>query len=579
MKRQAYFTQLLISFFVISMLPLVTAGIGFSTLSLRIVQRAIGQRGSDAAAVAADAVAAHLDTYRHIAYSVSKTPVVQDIFRADQSAGGQAAGPRDRHGEDSAWLKELYRVLYKEIEGHLYETSIHLVSADGRRAYSTHELPSRYDLSDYSNLEGIFSEFRPDADRTYFYLDPFFSERGERVAGSFLRDIEGGFVIVDVLAAPLISAAAQPVFDTMILTEVNQLKAVDFFRPERDGTFDHFKELSFLDEFMPRDLKEGKPLVKGSLLIVPRQIGDSSLILVGTVMADQYRIALGALWGFGLWILLGVLVIIVVLAFRLSRDIGGPVHAVVEAMEHLSDGIPATVPETGRNDELGFLVSSYNRMVRQLDELLERTRNEERALRVAERKALQAQVNPHFLYNTLGTIKSLAKLKGVPEIVDIATGLGTMFRSAIDNDNVFVSLAESLDLLRGYVDIQRHRFGSRLDVEFHIPDDLLDRSIPRLILQPIVENAMIHALESSPLPISIRVSAQNRDDGMEITITDNGPGIDPARLAELTEHSGRVGITNVRRRMELHYQGRGDFRIESAVGKGTTVILFFPGGH
>jgi two-component system sensor histidine kinase YesM len=154
-----------------------------------------------------------------------------------------------------------------------------------------------------------------------------------------------------------------------------------------------------------------------------------------------------------------------------------------------------------------------------------------------------------------------------------------MFRSAIDNDNVFVSLAESLDLLRGYVDIQRHRFGSRLDVEFHIPDDLLDRSIPRLILQPIVENAMIHALESSPLPISIRVSAQNRDDGMEITITDNGPGIDPARLAELTEHSGRVGITNVRRRMELHYQGRGDFRIESAVGKGTTVILFFPGGH
>jgi two-component system sensor histidine kinase YesM len=563
-KRQAYFTRLLISFFLVGILPLAAASISFYASSLRAILRANSQRGRDAAAIAASTLADQLDTYRHIAYSVSKLPIVLDAFSLEEKA------------RDSAWLKELYQSLYAEIGGHLYETSVHILGSGGQISYSTHQLPHRYDLSYYENMEGIFSESRPNPDRTYLYLDPFLSERGERVACSFLRDIPGGYVVVDVLASALVSAAAQPVFDSMILIDQDRLKAFDFFRPERDGTFDHFPELTFMGEAERNMIAEGKTIMEGSLLVAPRAVADTSLVLLGTVHSDQYRLALKPLWEIGLWILLVLIVTVVLTAWRISRQIGTPVHAVVAAMELITEGVPPKLPETKRYDELGLLVTSYNRMVERLDELVERTREEERALQAAERKALQAQINPHFLYNTLGTIKSIAKLRGVPEIVDIATGLGRLFRAAVGGDGAFVPLRESVDILKSYIAIQHYRFGERLYARFLIPEELANFSVPRLILQPIVENAVVHALDSSLKPLELTICARKAADHVIITIRDDGPGIEPGRLRQVIEESDRVGIANVRRRMELLYQNRGGFSIESPPEGGTLVTFLFP---
>ena len=563
-KRQTYFTRLVISFLIVGIIPLTAFGIWFYTSSLRIVLRANGQRGRDAAEFASGAVTAHLDSYRHIAYSVSKLPAVQTLF----------AGPDPNL--ESARLKELYQSLYAEIEGHLNAAEIHLIDRNGRSAYSTHIIPHRYNLSDYSNYEGIFSNRRPDPERTYLYLDPFQSARGERVACSFLREIPEGYVIVDVLAMPLVAAAEQSVFDTMLIADTRQLIAFDFFRPERDGNFDHFDELQIIWEAGQHHDYNSEVLESGSLLVISRKIPDTNLLLVGTVRGDEYNLALNALRDFGLSLLIGMLIIILLLALYISRDIGGPIHEVAAAMEFLSEGIPPKVVETGRNDELGYLVSSFNRMVDRLNELLERTREEERALHEAEYKALQAQVQPHFLYNTLGTIKSIAKLKKVPEIVEITTGLGKMLRASISGDEAFISLDESLALLRHYIDIQTYRFGSRLSVRFSVPDTLLSFPVPRLILQPLVENAIIHVLETRSEPLLLEIRAKTVQETIIIQIQDNGPGIAEEKLRRILEGSDRIGLTNVRSRMELLYSSRGGFAIESSPGEGTTVTLTFP---
>ena len=565
MKRRAYFTRLLLSFFIISIIPLVAAGIAFYAASLRIVNNANSQRGVDAISIAAETIEQRLDLYRHIAYTLSKRPQVSSAFTADKEK------------KDSTWLKGLYRVLYGEIAGHLYDVSVHLIAADGSSAYSTHQLPAHYDLSNYVNQDGIFSEERPDPDRTYLYFYPFISEKGDRVACSFFRELENGYLILDILAAPLFSEAEQRVFDSMILAETEQLQAVDFYRAERDGTFDHFEELRYLLEEGADRYNEGRAIIRDNVLLIVKKIPGSSLILLGSMSSDRFRFALSALWKFGSWILIGISVLVVLLAYYISRDIGGPVHDLASAMEHLSDGIPPRVSETGRNDELGYLVISYNRMVGRLEELLERTREEALALRIAERKALQAQVHPHFLFNTLGTIKSIAKLRQVPEIVDITTALGKMLRAAAGDGIDLVPFSTTVELLQSYIAIQYYRFGDRLQASFNVDDSVLSFLVPRLILQPLVENAVIHSLEASPGPVHITITAQRRGIGMDVRITDDGPGIAPERLDEILKNGIRVGISNVKRRMELLYQGEGHFSITSSVGTGTEVYLFFPG--
>ncbi len=560
-RRWNYFFKLLTAFFIVSILPLAAVGIGFYASSSRIVMNASGQRGQDAAAVAVMTIEKHLNIFRHMAYSVSKHPVLSTVCSSSPDP-------------DSS-LKDIYKILYQELSGYIYSASIHIVSFDGRTVYSTHTLPSQYDLSDYSNYEGIFSENRPDKEQTYFYLKPFVSEQGERILGCFLREIDGGYVIVDVLAGPLVEAAEQPVFNSMILADRQYLQAFDFLRPERDGTFDHFEELVYLKDFDKEMMDGHYPLIRENRIIVSGRIPGSSLVFLGSVAADQYRMALNSLWKFGSGVFLSVIVLIIFLAFLFSRSIGRPIHSLASAMKYLSDGIPPLVPETQRNDELGYLVSSYNTMVKKLAELMERIREEERALRLAEHKALQAQLNPHFLYNTLGTIKSMAKLKGIPEIAEITSDLAKILKSVIRESESIETLSAGIEFLKNYVNIQSYRFGNRLNVSFDIPEDLEDVLIPRLILQPLVENAVVHGLEKSAKPVTITIRARRSTEEIQIEVIDDGPGFDTSTLENTSE--AHIGIINVRRRMELHYPGRGKVLIESSVGSGTRAALCFPG--
>src|SRR5690606_18135529 len=149
-----------------------------------------------------------------------------------------------------------------------------------------------------------------------------------------------------------------------------------------------------------------------------------------------------------------------------------------------------------RTDEFGTVGSGFNSMVKQIQDLIAAAKDEQRRLRIAEMKALQAQLNPHFIYNTLDLIKWNAKMNHTAEINQIVVHLAKLLRGMIRADDEIISLQDELDIIENYLFIQRYRFMDRLSVEIRVDPDIRDAQIPRLILHPLVENAIVHGFEN-----------------------------------------------------------------------------------
>ncbi len=209
--------------------------------------------------------------------------------------------------------------------------------------------------------------------------------------------------------------------------------------------------------------------------------------------------------------------------------------------------------------------------------------------RQAQYKALQNQINPHFLYNTLEAIRSEALVGGLVEVAEMSESLAKFFRYTISNMEDFVSIADEIRNVRDYIRIQQYRFGDRIRLELPILEDeeALKTEIPKLILQPIVENAIIHGLEEKVEGGRITISSEVFDDVIEISVKDDGVGIDSKTLISInknlslfsSEKEGRHGgiaIYNVNNRLHLLFGGDSGLAYYSIKGRGTTAVIRIP---
>ena len=231
---------------------------------------------------------------------------------------------------------------------------------------------------------------------------------------------------------------------------------------------------------------------------------------------------------------------------------------------------------TLRNDEIGLLFQRFNVMTARLETLMEETLEEQRQLMIAERKALLSQINPHFLYNTLGTIKSAAKLEGVESIVTIVTGLGKLLRSTIESEEEFVSLGESLNLVESYLAIQRIRFGEKLSTEIIVPDELKPYLIPKLIIQPIVENGIIHGLEPKLGNGKILIDVNSDDHDIQIQVTDDGVGFRDPWSSDSGDGKSGIGLQNINKRLIIYYGDKYALQVNNLQEGGTSVVVRIP---
>jgi len=269
-----------------------------------------------------------------------------------------------------------------------------------------------------------------------------------------------------------------------------------------------------------------------------------------------------------------------------SLAITRPIKKLSRSMRRLQTGDFTQRVFFEGNDEIGLLGHGYNLMVQRIKSLINDVYASRLKQKEAELKTLQAQIRPHFLYNTLNTICWEAEKKGDKEIADMVYSLSQVFRLSLNDGRDSFTLAQEMELVKNYLFLQQNRFRDRFQFEISLEEGLSDFIVPKLLLQPLAENAVIHGIEPLPESGLIAVNAYRRDRQIVLEVQDNGAGITMDKLHELRERlalggaleelegGGRPGfaLANVQERLGLYYTG-ATLEIESTEGAGTRIVI------
>lgn len=282
-----------------------------------------------------------------------------------------------------------------------------------------------------------------------------------------------------------------------------------------------------------------------------------------------------------------------VLTFILSTMITRPILTLIKAMRGSRLGTLKTNPNSSSTMEINELNNTYNQMVDSLNELIEVVYQKEIIQSRTELKALQSQINPHFLFNTLEAFYWELDEKGEEELAQIVVAMSGLFRYVINrsDDDEWVTLGDELEHAERYLKIMEMRMVDRLMWRIEADEECRKVPLPKLLIQPLVENAILHGIEQRVGPGTVRLHAEpsSREGYIRVTVTDDGPGMDKdtvlALYASMKEGhvSGSkgtgVGISNVDRRLRLYYLENGGLEIQSELGRGTSIIFSIPNGN
>ncbi len=277
-----------------------------------------------------------------------------------------------------------------------------------------------------------------------------------------------------------------------------------------------------------------------------------------------------------------------VLIYTIYRDIINPIYLLVDSMDKIEKGNTGITVSHDRHDELGYVFKTFNRMSEEITRLINKVYKESLMMKDAQIKALQAQINPHFLCNTLETINWKAKLYGVDDISEMVTALSSIIDANLDRNNEkMIPIRRELEYIDNYNLLIQKRFGKKITFIKSIDDAALDYRIPMLLIQPLIENSIYHGLETKKGGGTVELIISIEEDMLLIIVADDGKGIDDNTLKKLKqsmeenvenqyESRTKIGIMNVHRRIKLIYGSEFGLNIFSESGKGTTIILKLP---
>ncbi len=277
----------------------------------------------------------------------------------------------------------------------------------------------------------------------------------------------------------------------------------------------------------------------------------------------------------------------VVAAWSLSRSIYAPIKKLHDVTTTITKNDLQALMTSDNVDEITELGMSFNIMIGKIKELLDSKIKEQENLKKAELRALQAQINPHFLYNTLDTIIWMAESKKTDQVVKIVTALSSFFRISLSKGMDWITIGEEVERTRSYLTIQKMRYQDILDFKIEVDKDVAENTILKLILQPLVENALYHGIKNKRQGGIISVRARRKgEDEVLLEVEDDGIGFTPQKLAQLRaaldDDSGDIkmesgyGIGNVNNRIRLYYGKQYGLSIRSEYATGTCVTLVIP---
>ncbi|MFC5986776.1 sensor histidine kinase [Marinicrinis lubricantis] len=274
----------------------------------------------------------------------------------------------------------------------------------------------------------------------------------------------------------------------------------------------------------------------------------------------------------------------------ITRSLNVRIIRILRHMKKVKNQHFETIEQTDSRDEIGQLTNEFNRMTLQIKSLIDdvyvadiQKKNLELQNRRAQLNALQSQINPHFLFNALETIRMRSLIKSESETAKIIQNMAKIFRNSLVWNKDLVTVKEELELIHCFLEIQKYRFGQKLDYSVEVAESVYGCAIPKLIFLPFVENASIHGIEPLKEGGKIRVRIERMPEDILFTIQDNGAGMTEDQIRQLNglmesndEMGEHVGIYNVILRLKLYYGKRFEFRIESGKGHGTMISLRLP---
>ena len=472
--------------------------------------------------------------------------------------------------------KGMYLSLYQAVQEIYGHAQCSVYDAGGRLRFTTDTLPREGKLPVYW---GLLRKASQNEGMTYYRTDPYLAVTNPSILMQGAYSLENphgartGYVVLDFTRDNFdnVFSGFYSLTD-MILILDDHRKPVYCSRPD----YSEDQISGIIAELMkPQGTAEAgkgaqqylclREPERGFYVILCRQapISAPAVRMMGTVVLALSLLSLA---------------LSLVISEALARHITRPVSRLDKAIAKVKDGDLSIQVKVKTSDELGRLTESFNQMVKDLKRYLEDRVQRQKDLNETTLRLYQTQLNPHFLYNTLDTIKWSAKIHQIPEIAVLAENLAVILRKSISS-KPFIRLCEELDTIESYIKIQKIRFAGRFLYETEVPDMLEDCVIPKMILQPLVENAIIHGLDGCANGY-ICIYAAQKDGILRISVTDDGCGMGQEMLDWMNspnpaKRDGHLGLYNVIQILKLYYGEEYGIQAESDTS-GTTVTIRLP---
>lgn len=437
-----------------------------------------------------------------------------------------------------------------------------------------------YNYSDESGL--IYWSFLPDE-----------TKKGQSLL-TLVRRVDfpiyrtSGVLVMNISPDALRNIVKQETFDTYIIDS----NGVIVTAKDNSLTGKKINELDFANNRTNWEIGQYEMDVHGepSRIIVHEvkpPFSQNSLKIMSVFKIDQIVSGANRISYQGLMIMIISMVISMILVYVTATLISKRILALNRDINKLSTGNLMVSSSVTGNDEIGLLSRQFNNMVANIRELMNRVRiteNQKSQLELRQReiklKMMASQINPHFLFNALESIRMHAHINGDKELANIVRMLGRMIRKNLEVGSGLISLADEIEVVRCYLEVQKFRYGSeRLMFTMDIDERALHLQVPPLLLQPIVENAIVHGMDQMLEEGRVHVEVQLEAQALKVKITDNGQGMSPEKLHQLMkelnqaeeEEGSRIGLRNVNQRLVMIYGEQAQLHIHSSLGEGTEV--------
>ncbi len=578
--RISVFKRLFISFILCSILPLIIIGGLMYGFSLNFLNKTLHEQTVTSINTFHERINSRISAYEIMIDNIQNSRKISESLN-----------PESGLKIDS---NEIYEIMYEVMVAEEIKPVIHITNLDGSRIFSTSSFPESYKPG-LLDKWGVFREIDNLTQGPVIYSQEMGSSREGRtiiVVGDRIYDESGvhtGYVLVEMPRQVVFEKAR--VFNSglsmhMVILDENGYTLFDTVNSEMEGKF---QQASYMDFEKIRTHKPIKQLTGNNTFLHlehrDNRLNTVTIVNVSSNIFHAFKQILTLIVIVGSVFSLFASVILAVLQ---ARSISRPIKELISVMNEVEKGALEIRADIRNRDEIGDLGKYFNQMLDRLNIYMDQVLEKQKQLRTTEIKMLQAQIKPHFIYNTLDVIKWSVKLGRNEETISVVTNLARLLRFSIDSVDEFLTIRSNIEFINSYLAIQRIKYNNSFEVITEIDPALMDCKIPRLILQPFIENSIIHGFgKTNKSDGIITITGRFRDcdcseeEGncrvIEFRVYDNGIGMTEQEIEELTfeRPENHIGIYNVDKRIKMYFGKDFGVSINSKT-HGTEVVIRMP---